>query len=152
MYSLGILVIGGYYSQEVEFWSAVDPLGGSCKLDDYPFTGVMSDLFNIPTANCVSDQVVNCYRDFCDVFRNGEWSHLVATMVTRYQHSSAVYQDKVLLIGGMESNTTEWITLDRRVSLGPGHRIHASPVIAHLEPELELFEVDDIGNDGDEDL
>ena len=81
----------------------------------------------MPTANFVSDQVVNCYGDVCDVFRNGEWSHLVATMVTRYQHSSAVYQDKVLLIGGIESNTTEWITLDRRVSLGPGHRIHASP-------------------------
>ena len=25
-------------------------------------------------------------------------------------------------------------------------------VLAHLEPELELFEVDDIGNDGDDDL
>ena len=24
-------------------------------------------------------------------------------------------------------------------------------VLAHLEPELELFEVDDIGNDGDDD-
>ena len=24
--------------------------------------------------------------------------------------------------------------------------------LAHLEPELELFEVDDIGNDGDDDL
>ena len=117
MYSLGILVIGGYYSQKVEFWSAVDPLSGSCKLDDYPFSEVQSDIQNIPTANFVSDQVVNCYEDVCDVFRNGEWSHLVATMVTRYQHSSAVYQDKVLLIGGY-TNTTEWISLDLRVSLG----------------------------------
>ena len=25
-------------------------------------------------------------------------------------------------------------------------------VLTHLEPELELFEVDDIGNDGDDDL
>ena len=25
-------------------------------------------------------------------------------------------------------------------------------VLAHLEPELELFEVDDIGNDGNDDL
>ena len=25
-------------------------------------------------------------------------------------------------------------------------------VLAHLEPELELFEVDDVGNDGDYDL
>ena len=25
-------------------------------------------------------------------------------------------------------------------------------VLAHLEPELELFEVDDIGDDGDDDL
>ena len=71
----------------------------------------------MPTANFVSDQVVNCYEDVCDVFRNGEWSHLVATMETRYQHSSAVYQDKVLLIGGY-TNTTEWISLDLRVSLG----------------------------------
>ena len=71
----------------------------------------------MPTANFVSDQVVNCYEDVCDVLRNGEWSHLVATMVTRYQHSSAVYQDKVLLIGGY-TNTTEWISLDLRVSLG----------------------------------
>merc|ERR1712012_671005 len=120
----GILVIGGVFSREVEFWSAVDPLGGSCKLDDYPFSEVQSDIQNIPTANFVSDQVVNCYEDVCDVFRNGEWSHLVATMVTRYQHSSAVYQDKVLLIGGMESNTTEWITLDGSSSLGPFEVAH----------------------------
>ena len=25
-------------------------------------------------------------------------------------------------------------------------------VLAHLEPELEMFEVDDIGDDGDDDL
>ena len=83
----------------------------------------------MPTANFVSDQVVNCYEDVCDVLRNGEWSHLVATMETRYQHSSAVYQDKVLLIGGY-TNTTEWISLDLRVSLGVlgGRR----PLVGHI--------------------
>ena len=35
----------------------------------------------------------------------------------------------------------------------PGHSKNVFVlVLAHLEPELELFEVDDIGDDGDDDL
>ena len=35
----------------------------------------------------------------------------------------------------------------------PGHSKNVFVLVqAHLEPELELFEVDDIGNDGDDDL
>ena len=35
----------------------------------------------------------------------------------------------------------------------PGHAKNVFvSVLAHLEPELELFEVDDVGDDGDDDL
>ena len=105
----GILVIGGLTtSASVEFWSPADPEQGSCELSDYP-----REISQGPTANLVSGQLVVCYGDSCEDYDNGTWSHLAQTMHPREGHSSAVLNDeKILLIGGQDSRSTEWIPVD----------------------------------------
>merc|ERR1712130_784397 len=107
---IGILVIGGdpYPSKSVEFWSPSDPEEGSCQLNDYPRV-----MYDGPTANLVSGQLVACALDSCEIYNGGgEWSHLVDTISRRYYHSSAVKENRILLIGGQNSRSTEWISLD----------------------------------------
>ena len=100
----GILVIGGdSSSRSVELWSPAE----SCVLEDYP-RGMQYG----PTANLVSGELVACFDDSCDIYDNGEWNHLVDTRERRIYHSTAVKDDRLLLIGGMDSRTTEWIPLD----------------------------------------
>ena len=65
-----------------------------------------------PTANLVSGQLVACYGDSCEIYIGGEWHHLVETTSTRWRHSSAVKEDRILLIGGYDSRSTEWIPVD----------------------------------------
>merc|ERR1711936_988813 len=101
----GILVIGGspYPFRSVELWSPAE----SCVLEDYP-----REMYD-PTANLVSGELVACYEDSCDIYDNGEWNHLVDTREPRAYHSTAVKDDRLLLIGGLYSNTTtEWIPMD----------------------------------------
>ena len=64
-----------------------------------------------PTANLVSGELVACYGGSCDIYDNGEWNHLVDTRETRYGHSSAVKDDRLLLIGGDDSRSSEWISI-----------------------------------------
>ena len=102
----GILVIGGAYYpsyQSVELWSSAE----SCVLEDYP-----RDMWLGPTANLVSGELVACYEGSCDIYDNGEWNHLVDTRERRELHSTAVKDDRLLLIGGTSSSSTEWIPLD----------------------------------------
>ena len=104
--SSGILVIGGYGStaeRSVEFWS---PTEQSCVLEDYPRKMLWS------TVNLVSNRLVACWWDTCEIYREGSWQHLQDTTVRRYSHSSATTKDAVLLIGGQNSDTTEWIPID----------------------------------------
>ena len=92
----------------MEFWSTLDPDEASCTMNDYP--RMMSAG---PTVNLVSDRLVGCYYDRCEVYRNGSWQHLAGTLHTRQDHSSATTDDAVLLIGGTRSEeTTEWIPVD----------------------------------------
>ena len=92
----------------MEFWSTLDPDEASCTMNDYP--RMMSAG---PTVNLVSDRLVGCYYDRCEVYRNGSWQHLQDTLHTRLYHSSATTDDAVLLIGGYYSEeTTEWIPID----------------------------------------
>ena len=109
--SSGILVLAGDDSaawKSVEFWSTVDPDEASCTMNDYP--RMMSAG---PTVNLVSDRLVGCYYDRCEVYRNGSWQHLQDTLHAREWHSSAKTDDAVLLIGGYYSEeTTEWIPID----------------------------------------
>ena len=81
-------------------------------LEDYP-----REMEHGPTVNLVSGQLVACYGDSCDTFKDGEWNHLVETRSARKYSSSAVNDHRMLLIGGGEfegpfSNTTEWIPVD----------------------------------------
>lgn len=100
----GILVIGGWPSSvSVELWSPAE----SCVLEDYP-----RYMDSGPTANLVSGELVACYEDNCDIYDNGEWNHLVDTRASRRHHSTAVKDDRLLLIGGSDSTTTEWIPMD----------------------------------------
>ena len=68
---------------------------------------------NKPTANLVSGELVACLGDSCDIYDNGEWNHLVDTRETRVDYSTAVKDDRLLLIGGEYTTTsTEWILTD----------------------------------------
>ena len=64
-----------------------------------------------PTADLVSGRLVACYGPMCEVYNGGDWDHLVATRETRFYHSSALNEDRILLIGGL-SRSTEWIPVD----------------------------------------
>jgi len=65
-----------------------------------------------PTANLVSDKLVACYWEKCEIYHNGEWNDLTDTRSRREYHSSAVKDNRILLIGGDGSNSTEWISAD----------------------------------------
>ena len=119
--SPGILVIAGDSTthSSTEFWSPAAGGGhyitshyggegtGSCVLNDYP-----RDLQNGPTANFVAGQLVTCLRDRCDIYQNKTWSKLTDTRSTRWFHSSAQSEKRILLIGGHGTTSTEWIPLD----------------------------------------
>ena len=118
----GLLVIGSYNPQSarqsVELWSPAE----SCVLEDYP-----RDMIYGPTANLVSGELVACYYHSCDIYDNGEWNHLVDTRERRSHHSTAVKDDRLLLIGGHGSRTTEWIPIDGSPSQpGPFYIRHGS--------------------------
>ena len=142
---LGILVIGGLSSpQSVELWSPAE----SCVLEDYP-----RSMTNGPTANLVSGELVACYEGSCDIFNNGEWNHLVDTRATRRYHSTAVKDDRLLLIGGYDSRSTEWISIDGSPSQpgpfdirhGPAHctvQISNEIIIVTGGLDRESFEAD----------
>ena len=146
--SPGILVIGGgdetSAERSVEFWSPTDPEEGSCQLNDYP-----REMY-IPTANLVSGQLVACYDDSCEIYNGGgEWTHLVDTISTRRYHSSAVKDnDRILLIGGIYSRSTEWISVDGSPSQpGPFDVRHGS---GHCSIQLSSDLILVIGGDGTE--
>ena len=67
---------------------------------------------NGPTANLVSGQLVACQDDSCEIYDGGEWHQLTRTRSRRNDHSSAVKEDRLLLIGGYNSRSTEWISVD----------------------------------------
>ena len=105
------MVIGGIpypsAAQSVEFWSAADPEQESCVLNEYP-----REMQEGPTVNFVSCRLVACYLDTCEIYQDVSWQHLQNTMHTRRYHSSATREDAVLLIGGFDSKTTEWIPVN----------------------------------------
>ena len=65
-----------------------------------------------PTANFVAGQLVACYEDSCERYNDDDnsWTKIADTRSRRYSHSSAQYEDRILLIGGEDSRSTEWIT------------------------------------------
>ena len=94
-----------------------------------------------PTANLVSGQLVACSVDSCEIYNGGgEWTHLVDTSSSRRLHSSAVKDDRILLIGGDGSNSTEWISVDGSPSQpGPFHVRHGEdPCTIQVSSDLVL--------------
>ena len=79
---------------------------GSCQLNDFPRE------INTPTVNLVSGHLVACYDGTCEIYKGGLWQHLQNTTVQRIYHSSASTEEAVLLIGGGNLKTVEWIPVD----------------------------------------
>ena len=79
----------------------------SCTLEDYPRW-----MYQGPTANFVAGHLVACQRSACYFFEGMTWTKLVDTRSPRMLHSSAESEDRILLIGGSASNSTEWIPVD----------------------------------------
>ena len=69
-------------------------------------------MWDRPTANFVSGKLVTCYKKSCDIYNNGIWTELVKTRVSRIMHSTVQTEDQILLIGGFQTKSTEWIPLD----------------------------------------
>merc|ERR1712004_45287 len=67
-----------------------------------------------PTANFVAGQLVACYENSCERYNHDDdsWTKIADTRSTRRLHSSAQHEDRILLIGGSRSKTTEWISTD----------------------------------------
>ena len=109
--SSGILVIGSWNPPSayasIEFWSPAASEEASCSLDDYP-----RDMSEGPTANFVTGHLVACYWDSCERYENDGWTKMADTLSYRRYHSSAQHEDRILLIGGSDSSTTEWIPMD----------------------------------------
>ena len=65
-----------------------------------------------PTANFVAGQLVACYYNSCEKYNDNDnsWTKIADTRSTRYWHSSAQHEDRILLIGGEYSSSTEWIS------------------------------------------
>ena len=104
----GILVIGGWYpSHAVEFWSSTNPDQESCELSDYP-----REMGYGPTASIVGGKIIACVEGSCDVYQGGAWEHLQDTIDSRRFHSAVGLREKLLLIGGLDSNSTEFIPVD----------------------------------------
>ena len=67
-----------------------------------------------PTANFVAGQLVACYEDSCEKYNDNDnsWTKIADTRSPRQYHSSAQHEDRILLIGGEYSSSTEWISTD----------------------------------------
>ena len=65
-----------------------------------------------PTANFVSGKLVSCYKASCDIYNDGMWTELVKTRVSRIMHSTVQTENQILLIGGFQTHSTEWIPVD----------------------------------------
>ena len=62
-------------------------------------------------ANFVAGQLVACYEDSCERYNDDDnsWTKIADTRSRRRFHSSAQHEDRILLIGGRDSSSTEWI-------------------------------------------
>ena len=67
-----------------------------------------------PTANFVAGQLVACYDYSCEKYNDidNSWTKIADTRSPRQYHSSAQHEDRILLIGGEYSSSTEWISTD----------------------------------------
>ena len=91
-------------------------------MSDYP-----RELWRGPTINFVAGQLVACLDESCERHNDGGWTKLTNTMSRRTFQSSAQREDRILLIGGHDSNSTEWIPTDGgSPAEGPFHVRHGA--------------------------
>ena len=113
----------------IEFWS---PSGGNCVLPDYP-----RNMEYYPTMNFISGQLVACYQKSCEMYREGNWEHLVDLNPGRADHSSIQQNDRILLVGGYGTRDSVWVPLD-------GSPTEPGPIIRHGEYHCTIQVSNDI--------
>ena len=84
------------------------------------------------TLDTVSNTVVSCLEEKCDKLVDSSWTLLTSTLVSRKDHTSAIFDSKILLIGGTsDPSSTEWIPLDgseayQGFTISQGRKKHCS--------------------------
>ena len=101
----GFLIVGG---TTAEFWSA----SHSCSLP--PPTSLSSYLLEYLTVDTVEGYAVACMEGTCErLSAFGFWQLLAGTQEPRKDHTSAVFEGNIYLVGGESSpSTTEVIDID----------------------------------------
>ena len=79
-----------------------------------------------PTMNFISGQLVACYTKSCDVYRGGNWEHLVDLDLGRDGSSSVQHNGRILLVAGYGRRDSVWVSLD-------GSPTEPGPAIRHGE-------------------
>ena len=98
-----ILLIVGGDDTHPEIWS---PEFNTCQIETFEAKSSF-------TLDTVGNTVVSCLEEKCDKLEDSYWTILTSTLVSRKDHTSAVFDSKILLIGGTaEPSSTEWIPLD----------------------------------------
>ena len=60
-----------------------------------------------------NNKLIACYLKSCDIYQEGAWEHLQDTIEWRTYHSAVGLREKLLLIGGDNSDgSTEFIPVD----------------------------------------
>ena len=96
---------------------------------------------NGPTVNLVSDRLVACSYDSCEIYNNRQWDHLSETRSSRWRHSSAVKENRILLIGGGDSRSTEWISVDGSPSQAGPFEVRHGPLHCTIQLSSDLIVV-----------
>ena len=115
-----LLIVGGANAPEI--WS---PELDTCPLETFE----TKSSFTLDTVGTI---VVSCLDDKCEKLDDGSWTFLTSTLVNRKEHTSAVFDSKILLVGGStEPTSTEWVPLDGSESqigftISPGRKAHCS--------------------------
>merc|ERR1711971_578271 len=73
------------------------------------------------------------------IYNNGQWDYLTETKSRRYRHSSAVKEDRILLIGGYYSNSTEWISADGSPSQAGPFQVRHGYLHCTIQPSADLI-------------
>ena len=109
-----MLIVGGSGTDTLpEFWSPYDATIHEDLL------GTPSAIKTFFTLDAVGNIIIACRDWACEKLSEGSWVHHCNTVHYRSYHTSAVYDGKILLTGGISSpTTTEWVNMDGSVEEG----------------------------------
>ena len=108
------MIVGGSGTDTLpEFWSPYDATIHEDLL------GTPSAIKTFFTLDAVGNIIIACRDWACEKLSEGSWVHHCNTVHYRSYHTSAVYDGKILLTGGISSpTTTEWVNMDGSVEEG----------------------------------